>query len=264
MDMPLAFATAAGVAPSLAPAAGPALRGSPAGASGPQAHHGADPAQASATASLLTAALAAASVASSAAAVRRKTTRGRRAARFAAAVAAAPEVDTPPPPPPPFNPAEQLGVTQPLGFFDPLGFSKVGDEEGFHKLRCAEIKHGRVAMLAAVGTVFQHFVKLPGFDKTPAGLAALGDGAGVLGFIFLLPVVGILESIYWKDNLSKEPGNFGDPARWASTGLMGQGSYSDEMRNKELNNGRMAMFSILGIMVAELATGKDGVQQFGL
>jgi len=257
MDMPLAFATAAGVAPSLAPAAGPALRGSPASVSGPQAHHGADPAQASATASLLTAALAAASVAGSAAAVRRKTARGRRFARFAEAAAA-------PPPPPPFNPAEQLGVSQPLGYFDPLGFSKVGDEEGFHKLRCAELKHGRVAMLAAVGTVFQHFVKLPGFDKTPAGLAALKDGAGVLGFIFLLPVVGILESIYWKDNLSKEPGNFGDPARWASTGLMGQGSYSDEMRNKELNNGRMAMFSILGIMVAELTTGKDGVQQFGL
>jgi hypothetical protein len=36
------------------------------------------------------------------------------------------------------------------------------------------------------------------------------------------------------------------------------------MRNKELNNGRMAMFSILGIILAELVTGKDGIQQFGL
>merc|ERR1711870_184647 len=67
-----------------------------------------------------------------------------------------------------------------------------------------------------------------------------------------------------KDDLSKEPGNFGDPTGWASTGLGGQGSYSLDMRNKELNNGRAAMFSIMGIMVAELVTGKDGVQQLGL
>merc|ERR1712060_821136 len=168
-----------------------------------------------------------------------------------------------PPPPPPFSPAEQLGVTQPLGYFDPLGFCKVGDEAGFHKLRCAEIKHGRVAMLAAVGTVFQHFVKLPGFDKTPAGLAALGDAACIGALVGLIPVFFFLEMFYWKDDLSKEPGNFGDPADWAGTGLGGAGSYSDDMRNKELNNGRMAMFSILGIMLAELATGKDGVQQLG-
>jgi len=188
--------------------------------------------------------------------VHRKTARSSRVALLGA-------VEAVPPPPPPFSPAEQLGVTQPLGYFDPLGFCKVGDEVGFHKLRCAEIKHGRVAMLAAVGTVFQHFVKLPGFEKTPAGLAALGDAACIGALVGLIPVVFFLEMFYWKDDLSKEPGNFGDPADWAGTGLGGAGSYSDDMRNKELNNGRMAMFSILGIMIAELATGKDGVQQLG-
>jgi len=259
--MSLLFVSAAGAAPSHAPASRPALRGASAGVSGPQAHHGANLnlGHAGAAASLVTAAFAAASVAGSAAALRRRTTRSRRVARLAEAAAVTP----PPPPPPPFNPAEQIGVTQPLGYFDPLGFCKVGDEAGFHKLRCAELKHGRVAMLAAVGTVFQHFVKLPGCDKTPAGLAALGDGAGVFGFVCLLPVIGFLETVYWKDDLSKEPGNFGDPAGWATTGLGKLGSYSEDMRNKELNNGRAAMFSILGIMVAELATGKDGVQQLG-
>jgi len=254
--MSLTFVPAAGVVPSHVQAAGPALRGAPADVSEPQVHNSVGPAQAGSTSSLLTAALAAASVAGSAAVVRRKTVRSRRVTRLAEAVLE-------PPLPLPFTPAQQLGVTQPLGYFDPLGFCKVGDEEGFHKLRCAELKHGRVAMMAAVGTVFQHFVKFPGFEQTPAGLGALGDGAGVFGFVCLLPVVGILETVYWKDHISKEPGNFGDPARWASTGLGGQGSYSDDMRNKELNNGRAAMFSILGIIVAELATGKDGVQQFG-
>jgi len=170
----------------------------------------------------------------------------------------------PPPPPPPFNPATQVGVTAPLGYFDPLGFCKVGDYEGFHKLRSAELKHGRVAMMAAAGTAFAHYVKFPGFDKVPAGLGVFGDPAIIVAFFTLFPLAGFIEIIYWKDDLSKEPGNFGDPAGWAGTGLGGAGSYSDDMRNKELNNGRMAMFSILGIFLAELATGKDGIQQFGL
>mmetsp|Transcript_113976 Transcript_113976/g.309648 ORF Transcript_113976/g.309648 Transcript_113976/m.309648 type:complete len:122 (-) Transcript_113976:280-645(-) len=121
-------------------------------------------------------------------------------------------------------------------------------------------------MMAAFGTAFQHFVKLPGFEQTPAGLGALTDPTGVLGFTCLiLPIAAFTESVYWKDDdLSKEPGNFGDPGDWA--GLFGAfgGGYSDEIRNKEINNGRMAMFSVVGIIVAEIATGKDGIQQFGL
>ena len=36
-----------------------------------------------------------------------------------------------------------------------------------------------------------------------------------------------------------------------------------DMRNQELNNGRFAMVAILGIVAAELVTGKDAVQQRG-
>merc|ERR1712146_253855 len=66
------------------------------------------------------------------------------------------------------------GAMAPLGFFDPAGFSKVGDEEGFRNLRPAELKHGRVAMMAALGFVAQQYVKLPGFEKVPAGVGADG------------------------------------------------------------------------------------------
>jgi len=171
------------------------------------------------------------------------------------------EPPAPPPPPPPFNPAMAVGVTAPLGYFDPLGFCKVGDYAGFHNLRSAELKHGRVAMMAAVGTVFAHYVKFPGFDKVPAGLAALSDPAIVTAFFLIFPVVGFIEIVYWKDDVNKEPGYFGDPAGWGQKlGL----EYNDELRNKEINNGRMAMLSILGIFMAELVTGKDGIQQFGL
>merc|ERR1719436_2099962 len=81
----------------------------------------------------------------------------------------------------------------PLGFFDPLGFTKVGDEAGFRKLRAAELKHGRVAMMASVGLLGQHFVKLPGFEKAPSGLAVLGTAEGVVGIWALLLPIGFLE-----------------------------------------------------------------------
>jgi len=177
--------------------------------------------------------------------------RKRRVARAAAAAVEA--VEDVPPPPPPFSPAAQLGAMAPLGFFDPLGFTTVGDEAGFNKLRASELKHGRVAMMASVGLLGQHFLKFPGFEKTPAGLGALGTGEGVFGFvgIFLLSALGELA---WRDD-GREPGNFGDP--------FGLKMYNEEMRTKEISNGRFAMICVLGIFAAEIATGKDAIQQFG-
>merc|ERR1719436_1564195 len=161
-----------------------------------------------------------------------------------------------PPPPPPFDPASQIGAMAPLGFFDPAGFSKKGDEEGFRNLRIAEIKHSRVAMMAALGGVIQHYVKFPGFESVPAGLGAVTTAPGTYGFAALFVLSGAMELAVWTQDPKKEPGNFGDP--------VGLGQYDEEMRNKELNNGRMAMFAAVGIVAADLLTGKDGMQQLGL
>merc|ERR1719238_2248769 len=116
-----------------------------------------------------------------------------------------------PVPPPPFDPSKQVGAMAPLGFFDPLGFSKVGDKEGFNNLRAAEIKHGRVAMMAALGAVVQHFVKFPGFEAVPAGLSAVTTAPGTYGFIGLLVVGAAFELGIWVQDPAKEPGNFGNP-----------------------------------------------------
>ncbi|CAE8608979.1 unnamed protein product [Polarella glacialis] len=181
-----------------------------------------------------------------------------RVARRAAAAA-----DVEPPPPPPFAPAAQIGVTPPLGFFDPLNFSKTGDEGGFRKLRISEIKHGRVAMMAAVGAVFQHYVQLPGFEDVPKGFWAFTSGNGTAGFAVLFILSGVLELVLWKDNPSKGVdaiGDYGNPAQLGLGTPLGEGA---EMRSRELNNGRAAMFAAVGIIVAELATGKDAMQQFG-
>merc|ERR1719265_2213515 len=154
-----------------------------------------------------------------------------------------------------FQPANELGAMAPLGYFDPLGFAKVGDEAGFKNLRAAELKHGRVAMMASVGALAQSLFRFPGCEDVKGTFTAAvgGDAAmpGGLAVIFLLS--GALEQI-WKEQPGKDAGNFGDPA--------GLNQYTEEMRLKELNNGRMAMISVLGIFGAELATGKDALTQF--
>eukprot|EP00929_Paragymnodinium_shiwhaense_P101036 TRINITY_DN637_c0_g1_i5.p1 TRINITY_DN637_c0_g1~~TRINITY_DN637_c0_g1_i5.p1 ORF type:complete len:435 (+),score=113.76 TRINITY_DN637_c0_g1_i5:70-1374(+) len=153
-----------------------------------------------------------------------------------------------------FVPSQQLGAMAPLGYFDPLGFAKEGDEAGFKSLRAAEIKHGRVAMMAAVGAVAQSTFRFPGFEDVKGTFTALGAGDSVLyGTAAIFVVSGVLEQV-WKEQPGKEAGNFGDP--------VGLGQYTEDMRLKELSNGRMAMLSVLGIFAAELATGKDALLQF--
>ncbi|CAE8611711.1 unnamed protein product [Polarella glacialis] len=159
------------------------------------------------------------------------------------------------PPAAPFDPAQQVGAGAPLGYFDPLGFSKKGDKAGFNNLQASEIKHGRVAMMAALGAVVQHYVKFPGFEDVPSGLGAVTTAPGTYGFAALFLISGVLELAIWTQNDKKEPGNFGDPA--------GLNMYNPEMRQKEINNGRMGMFSVIGIIGAEVLTGKDGMNQLG-
>lgn len=184
-------------------------------------------------------------VALAAAAASSRRTRTRRAAAEAPSSA--------------FDPAEQVGAMAPLGYFDPLGFANKGDQQGFNILRAAEIKHGRVAMMASIGLVAQHFLKFPGFEAVPSGIGALNTQLGFAGFFCIFVWSGVLEIKYWKDepgNFRKAPGNFGDPLKI--------GMYDQSMREKEINNGRMAMISVFGILGAELASGKDAIQQFGL
>ena len=46
---------------------------------------------------------------------------------------------------PSFDPANELGVQEPIGFWDPLGLSADNDEATFKRRRAVEIKHGRIA-----------------------------------------------------------------------------------------------------------------------
>jgi len=144
---------------------------------------------------------------------------------------------------PQFDPAAQDGVIAPLGFFDPLGFAPSGDEGGFRQSREAELKHGRVAMVAFAGLVAQHFVRLPSFEKVPSGVRALTSVQGLEGLLVLTVVLGVVE------------------VSGLATPIIGEDDGAQDFRNKELSNGRLAMLGVFGIICVELATGKDVVQQ---
>ena len=60
-------------------------------------------------------------------------------------------VDEAPPSPPSFSCEDMPGISAPLGFFDPAGFSDGATEGRVKFFREVELKHGRVAMLAALG-----------------------------------------------------------------------------------------------------------------
>merc|ERR1719163_1762344 len=170
----------------------------------------------------------------------------------------------------PFNPVTftkgLAGIAGPLGFFDPAGFCSGDVSEGKVRfIREAEIKHGRVAMLASVGfLVAEPFHPLFGggidspsyvaFQQTPlqtfwpAVLFAIAIPEVFSVFKFQSP----FEGEKWALRTDSEPGDLGfDPLGLKPTSA----AELKEMQTKELNNGRLAMIGIAGMVGQELASG---------
>eukprot|EP00409_Alexandrium_fundyense_P006752 CAMPEP_0195042006 /NCGR_PEP_ID=MMETSP0347-20130606/1775_1 /TAXON_ID=2932 /ORGANISM="Alexandrium fundyense, Strain CCMP1719" /LENGTH=87 /DNA_ID=CAMNT_0040069155 /DNA_START=1 /DNA_END=260 /DNA_ORIENTATION=- len=87
-------------------------------------------------------------------------------------------------------------------------------------------------MKASVGAVVQHFVKLPGCENVKGTFGALTTAEGVIGATGIFVLSAILELAWREDETSRWPGDYGDP--------FGVNMFDEEMRNKELGNGRMA------------------------
>lgn len=188
------------------------------------------------------------------ASLRTSTSRRAAAEEAKAAKEDAPKEDAPPPPPA-FDKTMQIGAQDPIGFWDPLDFCK--DEATFRDLRAKELKHGRAAMMGSVGMLTQSLVQVPGMEGVPKSCKAILVGNGMVGGIAVLALIGVLEAFVFVQDEKKEPGNFGNPLPWFD-------DYSDEMRAREIANGRVAMFAAIGQIAAGLYTGKDALQQFGI
>merc|ERR1712244_155924 len=153
----------------------------------------------------------------------------------------------------------ELGVQPPLGFFDPLGMLDNASQDQFDRLRFVEIKHGRICQLAFLGNIVTKAgIRFPGdidmsgtsFESIPSGFAAL-DSVPTNGLLQIVLFVGWLELLVMKDVTGGE--FIGDFRNGAID--FGWDTFSDETKLQkraiELNNGRAAMFGILGLMVHE-------------
>eukprot|EP00439_Symbiodinium_sp_Y106_P046353 s1449_g5.t3 len=136
---------------------------------------------------------------------------------------------------------EELGVQAPVGFWDPVGYTRDGSVETFKRRRETEIKHGRVAMYATVGYIVPEYFKWPGFlspslglkfSDVPNGLAAISKVPGA-GWAQIVAFAGYYELFVYK--FEGEPGAYG----WKAIT-----SPDPEGRTKKLNaelaNGRLA------------------------
>jgi len=149
---------------------------------------------------------------------------------------------------------EYAGVTGPLGFFDPL---EIANGENIAVLRTAELKHGRVCMAASLGVIVSE-VFHPIFDRWDEGEFVSAAASHFVptaannfwpAFAFLTGAIEIVTKL-------KDPDNTGDYG-WDPLGLKPDDPEKwIQLQNKELNNGRLAMFGIAGILVQELVTGE--------
>eukprot|EP00608_Synchroma_pusillum_P008403 CAMPEP_0198427496 /NCGR_PEP_ID=MMETSP1452-20131203/5950_1 /TAXON_ID=1181717 /ORGANISM="Synchroma pusillum, Strain CCMP3072" /LENGTH=216 /DNA_ID=CAMNT_0044147873 /DNA_START=45 /DNA_END=695 /DNA_ORIENTATION=+ len=162
------------------------------------------------------------------------------------------------------------GAIPPLGEFDPLGLS-VGKPVGFvKKLQEAELKHGRVCMLAALGILVQEPFH-PLFGGSVTGPAIFMWQKIPVPFISV-PVLTIIANIelssiakVWESPSDTKGSRLANIKAGAIPGDLGfdplglapaDPAELCKMRAKELANGRLAMISVAGMVVQELVTRK--------
>merc|ERR1719222_574765 len=159
----------------------------------------------------------------------------------------------------------ELGVTEPLGVYDPLGWLET-QPESFERRRAVERKHGRIAMAAVVGTiVHNNHIVFDGYLSPSNDLKFSDVPTGIDGYK-AIPTAGLFQilaffalvELAWMP-ASKYDGDYG-------VGYFGADIKDPEEKarklNAELNNGRAAMMGIIGNMVAEELTGQTMYEQY--
>merc|ERR1711959_312219 len=174
----------------------------------------------------------------------------------------------------------ELGVQDPVGFWDPLGLSADGDTATFKRRRAAEIKHGRICMYATIGYIVPEYFKFPGylspsndlkFADVPNGLAALSKlpllgGAQIIAFCGIIETTGFFSGKSTDGRGARGLGQMKDSTESGTPGDYGIGfpnfigTVSDPETKKgklaaELANGRLAMVAIIGMFFQDGLTG---------
>jgi len=153
----------------------------------------------------------------------------------------------------------EIGALPPVGFWDPLGLSAGIDEDTFKKYRTAELKHGRVAMLAVTGYIVAANARFPGtidldgtsFQSIPNGVAAL-SAVPAFGWFQIGASAGYWELFGWQQ-ASEEVGDFGFLDKATAQKFDAKPEVKAELKTKELQNGRLAMLAITELLTHDLA-----------
>jgi len=177
-----------------------------------------------------------------------------------------------------------VGVTKPFPEgFDPLGFATRADAQEMFKYREAELKHGRVAMLAVPGFLLSEsfhpfFPNLPKWEfsifalqdtlEKPEALVAFAGAILAIGAFearsfkaFEEPTgeIGSSTGTYFKMKEVEEiegytivPGATLQAGPWTANNLSPDEFYAKQ--TTELNNGRLAMIAIFLIVLQEVTS----------
>jgi len=142
--------------------------------------------------------------------------------------------------------------------FDPVGFSST-----YHEFvpwyREAELKHGRICMLAWLGLVVPDFVRIPGerysFEACPVTIdshdqlnSAVGVNVQILFWISLVELCCAKKVFEW--NSLEVAGDYGFGYQFLPKDEEGQ----KRMRMAELKNGRLAMVAFGGAITQAVIT----------
>ena len=159
-----------------------------------------------------------------------------------------------------------VGASGPLGFFDPSGFTTDIEESQYKLYQEAETKHGRVAMLAFLGIVAGELVN----PATPAiyQFQEAGPTFANWALVFCAWIEGgyIIRGWQGLDETLKEPLGVAKlkkdqiPGDYGFDILKKKPKTVDAynvMKTKELNNGRLAMLGVAGIVAQELITNQS-------
>lgn len=128
--------------------------------------------------------------------------------------------------------------------FDPMGLSDI--QTDLRYARWAELKHGRVCMLAVVGMVWQEYgPHLPGdayATKDPwEAISSVGFGSNIQTLL----AIGVVELINWEStfNGDSRPGDIG----WTGAGFDKLNDAGKEKRyEQEIVHCRLAMIAFIG------------------